>query len=149
MPPFEAINKWIEVRRDRFTLTLFKREENAPRFEPIREYPIAVGLPDYPTPRGRYIIWDRAKDPEWSIPHSQWAIDKGLVAGTIVAGGAPDNPIRERWLGIWPQQGIGIHGTLIESSIGTRASHGCVRMLPDDVIDLYDRVPKHTPIAVR
>ena len=44
--------------------------------------------------------------------------------------------------------GAGIHGTVDTWSIGTAASHGCIRMTIPDVEDLYPRVPLHTPIYV-
>ena len=44
--------------------------------------------------------------------------------------------------------GAGIHGTTAESSIGTAASHGCIRMRIPDVIDLYDRVPVESPVFI-
>jgi lipoprotein-anchoring transpeptidase ErfK/SrfK len=44
--------------------------------------------------------------------------------------------------------GAGIHGTTEDWSIGSAASHGCIRMHIWDVEDLYDRVPLHTPIYV-
>ena len=45
--------------------------------------------------------------------------------------------------------GVGIHGTGMEWSIGTRASHGCIRMRVADVIDLFGRVPIGTPVYIR
>ena len=45
--------------------------------------------------------------------------------------------------------GVGIHGTSQEYSIGSRASHGCIRMRVADVIDLYPRVPVGTPVLIR
>ena len=47
------------------------------------------------------------------------------------------------------RDGIGIHGTGQDWSIGTRASHGCIRMHVDDVIALYKRVPLGTPVLIR
>jgi lipoprotein-anchoring transpeptidase ErfK/SrfK len=44
--------------------------------------------------------------------------------------------------------GAGIHGTADEASIGNAASHGCIRMLIPEVIDLYDRVPLNTPLYI-
>ena len=49
-------------------------------------------------------------------------------------------------MGFW--DGAGIHGTGETASIGTAASHGCIRMTVHDVIDLYDRVPLHTPLSI-
>ena len=54
-------------------------------------------------------------------------------------GGSAENPLKARWLGV--VGGVGIHGTALEYSIGTRASHGCIRMRVADVIDLYPRAP--------
>jgi lipoprotein-anchoring transpeptidase ErfK/SrfK len=44
--------------------------------------------------------------------------------------------------------GAGIHGTDAVSSIGQRASHGCIRMLIPHVVELYDRVPVGTPVYI-
>ena len=44
---------------------------------------------------------------------------------------------------------VGIHGTGQEYSVGSRASHGCIRMRVRDVIDLYPRVPLGTPVLIR
>ena len=44
---------------------------------------------------------------------------------------------------------VGIHGTGQPWSIGTRASHGCIRMTVPDVIDLFGRVPLGTPVLIR
>jgi lipoprotein-anchoring transpeptidase ErfK/SrfK len=58
----------------------------------------------------------------------------------------PENPIKSRWMGIYA--GAGIHGTDAVSSIGQRASHGCIRMLIPDVVELYDRIPVGTPVFI-
>ena len=58
----------------------------------------------------------------------------------MVPGGAADNPLKARWMGIF--DGAGIHGTDDTGSLGSAASHGCVRMSVPDVIDLYDQVPR-------
>ena len=78
------------------------------------------------------------------MPNSAWA---GSLAGQAIPGGAPNNPLKARWMGI--ANGVGIHGTAEDWSIGSRASHGCIRMHVSDVIDLYRRVPVGTPVLVR
>ena len=80
----------------------------------------------------------------WSVPNSPWA---GELPGTTVAGGCAANPLKARWMGI--ADGVGIHGTGEDYSIGSRASHGCIRMHVSDVIDLYPRVPVGTPVLIR
>ena len=81
-------------------------------------------------------------DPVWNVPDSDWA---GSLAGQSVPPG-PDNPLKARWMGIY--NGAGIHGTTDTASLGSAASHGCVRMAIPDVIDLYDRVDVGTPIYI-
>lgn len=98
-----------------------------------RAYPVAVGQPAYPTPTGRYEVIVKQVDPTWSPPDSPWAA--GL--GPLPPG--PGNPLGTRWIGT-SAPAIGIHGTYAESSIGTAASHGCIRMRIPDVEELYEEV---------
>ena len=128
----------LTVDRRNFKLRLFKR------LKLVKTYGIAVGAAGYDTPTGLYSITNKAVNPAWSAPDSPWA---GLYRGRTVAGGAPDNPLKARWLGI--VNGVGIHGTGDPGSIGSRASHGCIRMRVPEVIDLYSRVPVGTPVLIR
>jgi len=95
------------------------------------------------TPAGTYHITNKQVNPAWYVPNSDWA---GSLAGQVIPGGAPNNPLVARWLGI--QDGIGIHGTNEPWSVGSAASHGCIRMRPEDVIDLYPRVPVGTAVLI-
>jgi lipoprotein-anchoring transpeptidase ErfK/SrfK len=108
-----------------------------------KEYTVAVGAVGFDTPAGLYHIQNKAVDPAWSVPNSDWA---GDLAGTVVPGGVPENPLKERWLGIY--DGAGIHGTDQTYSLGTAASHGCIRMAIPDVIEVYDQVPVGAPIYI-
>jgi lipoprotein-anchoring transpeptidase ErfK/SrfK len=108
-----------------------------------RSYTVAVGALGFDTPAGLYHIQNKAVDPAWSVPNSDWA---GDLAGTVVPGGVPENPLKERWMGIY--DGAGIHGTDVTSSLGSAASHGCIRMAIPDVIELYDKVPVGAPIYI-
>jgi lipoprotein-anchoring transpeptidase ErfK/SrfK len=108
-----------------------------------KEYTVAVGAVGFDTPAGLYHIQNKAVDPAWHVPNSDWA---GDLAGTIVPGGTPENPLKARWLGIF--DGAGIHGTDETYSLGSAASHGCIRMAIPDVIELYDQVPVGAPIYI-
>jgi lipoprotein-anchoring transpeptidase ErfK/SrfK len=108
-----------------------------------KEYTVAVGALGFDTPAGLYHIQNKAVDPAWHVPESDWA---GDLAGTVVPGGVPDNPLKARWLGIF--DGAGIHGTDQTYSLGSAASHGCIRMAIPDVIELYDQVPVGAPIYI-
>jgi hypothetical protein len=128
----------VTVDRAGFRLRLFKRL----RYD--RSYPIAVGAAGYDTPAGLFSVISKQVNPAWHAPNRPWA---GPYAGRTIPGGAPDNPLKARWLGV--TGAVGIHGTAESWSLGTRASHGCIRMLVPDVIDLYRRVPLGTPVLIR
>jgi lipoprotein-anchoring transpeptidase ErfK/SrfK len=108
-----------------------------------KTYKIAVGRVGLETPAGLYHIQNKAENPAWHVPKSPWA---GKLAGKVIPAGDPDNPIKARWMGIF--DGAGIHGTDALSSLGTAASHGCVRMAIPDVIELYDEVPVGAPVYI-
>jgi lipoprotein-anchoring transpeptidase ErfK/SrfK len=96
-------------------------------------YPIAIGQPAYPTPTGDYEINDKQVDPAWYPPDSPWAAE----LKTIPPG--PGNPLGTRWIGT-TAPAVGIHGTYAEYTVGTAASHGCMRMKIKDVEALYEQV---------
>jgi lipoprotein-anchoring transpeptidase ErfK/SrfK len=128
----------LTIDRRGFRLRLFKHLHYA------RSYGIAVGRSGLETPAGLYRIQNKQVNPAWHVPNSPWA---GSLAGQTVPGGSPDNPLRARWMGI--AGGVGIHGTNEPWSIGSAASHGCIRMRVPDVIDLYGRVPVGAPVLIR
>jgi lipoprotein-anchoring transpeptidase ErfK/SrfK len=123
--------------RSSFKLRLYEK------LQLVKQYTVAVGAVGFDTPAGLYHIQNKAVDPAWSVPDREWA---GELAGTVVPGGVPENPLKERWLGIY--DGAGIHGTDQTYSLGSAASHGCIRMGIPDVIELYDKVPVGAPIYI-
>jgi lipoprotein-anchoring transpeptidase ErfK/SrfK len=127
---------FVTIDRAHFRLRLWKNLRLA------HTYTIAVGRQGLETPAGQYEINDRQVNPSWHVPNSAWA---GALAGKVIPPG-PDDPIKARWLGFY--NGAGIHGTEEISSLGTAASHGCIRMSIPDVEQLYPLVPLHTPIYV-
>jgi lipoprotein-anchoring transpeptidase ErfK/SrfK len=127
----------LVVDRGGFALRLYKK------LKLQREYIVAIGAVGFDTPAGLYHIQNKAVNPAWSVPNSDWA---GGLAGTVVPGGTPENPLKARWLGIY--DGAGIHGTDQTASLGTAASHGCIRMAIPDVIEVYDQVPVGAPIYI-
>jgi lipoprotein-anchoring transpeptidase ErfK/SrfK len=128
---------YLTVNRSTFELSMWKDLELA------KTYTVAIGAQGFDTPAGVYNIQNMAVDPAWNVPDAAWA---GSLAGTVVPGGVSENPLKERWMGIY--DGAGIHGTDDVASLGTAASHGCVRMSIPDVIELYDQVDVGTPIYI-
>jgi lipoprotein-anchoring transpeptidase ErfK/SrfK len=127
----------IVINRNRFRLRLFKELKLS------QTYPIAVGQVGLETPAGQYKIANKAINPAWHVPNSPWA---GKLAGKVIPGDDPTNPIKARWLGVY--DGVGIHGTTDDASIGHNASHGCIRMHIPDVEKLYDEVPVGAAIYI-
>ena len=127
---------YLTVDRGNFQLRLWKG------LKLVHTYTIAVGQQGLETPAGTYTIDDKQVNPSWHVPDSPWA---GSLAGQVIPPG-PEDPIKARWMGFF--NGAGIHGTDEVSSLGTAASHGCIRMAIPDVIALYDQVPLGTPIYV-
>jgi lipoprotein-anchoring transpeptidase ErfK/SrfK len=127
---------YLTLDRGAYTLRLWKNLKLA------KEYTVAVGQEGLETPEGLYHIQDKQIEPTWHVPDSDWA---GSLAGQSIPPG-PSNPLKARWMGIY--EGAGIHGTEETYSLGTAASHGCVRMAIPDVEELYDLVEVGTPIYI-
>ncbi len=132
----ESYPVFLTVDRGAFQLRLWNNLELA------KTYTIAVGQAGLETPAGEYTISDKQVNPSWHVPNSDWA---GDLAGQVIPPG-PDDPLKARWMGFYA--GAGIHGTDDLASLGTAASHGCVRMSIPDVEELYDQVPLGTPIYI-
>jgi lipoprotein-anchoring transpeptidase ErfK/SrfK len=128
---------FLAVSRSKKELRYFVKEKL------VKTYSVAIGRIGFETPAGLYEIRSKAVNPAWYVPKEAWA---GDLAGKVIPPGDPENPLKARWMGFW--DGAGIHGTAESDSIGSAASHGCIRMRVSDVIDLYDRVPLHTPLYI-
>jgi lipoprotein-anchoring transpeptidase ErfK/SrfK len=127
---------YLTLDRSTFTLRLWKHLKLA------KAYTVAVGQEGLETPAGLYHIQEKQENPSWHVPDSAWA---GSLAGQVIPPG-PEDPIKARWMGIF--EGAGIHGTEETESLGSAASHGCVRMSIPDVIELYPQVEVGTPIYI-
>ncbi len=128
---------FLAVSRSKKELRYFVKEKL------VKTYRVAIGRIGFETPAGLYEIRSKAVNPAWYVPKEAWA---GDLAGKVIPPGDPENPLKARWMGFW--DGAGIHGTAESSSIGSAASHGCIRMTVPDVVDLYARVPLHTPLYI-
>ena len=108
----------------------------------VRTFAVATGQAIYPTPRGRWHIVVKWKNPWWYPPiQDDWA--KGLKP--VPPG--PSNPLGTRWMGL-NAPGVGIHGTDEPTSIGYSASHGCIRMQVPDAEWLFDHVDVGTTVYI-
>lgn len=135
IPAVTSVGAVVIVDRGNFRLSLWKAGKRI-------SFPIAVGSPDHPTPTGNYTIIQKQTNPTWFPPDSPWAAGLGPIPPGV------SNPLGTRWMGT-SAPGIGMHGTPVSSSIGTRASHGCIRMFIHDAERLYDLVDIGTPVYIR
>ena len=135
IPARTSVGAIVVIDRGNFRLTWYKGKRKL-------SFPVAVGQPAYPTPTGDYSVIQKQVDPTWFPPSSPWAAGLGPVPPGV------NNPLGTRWIGT-SAPGIGMHGTPISSSIGTRASHGCIRMYISDVEKLYPLVDIGTPVYIR
>lgn len=111
----------------------------------VRTYPVALGT-DGSTPLGRWRVANRQQNPSWVNPRTgeRWHADD------------PENPIGEFWLGLEGieeatinQFGYGIHGTIEPETIGQDVSMGCVRLVPEDIAQVYKLlVPEHSLVMI-
>jgi lipoprotein-anchoring transpeptidase ErfK/SrfK len=109
-----------------------------------KEYPVATAAPGYVTPVGTWKVVGKVENPTWYNPAPDgWGAGEPLV---IPPG--PGNPLGTRALYL-SAPGIRIHGTYASYSIGTHASHGCIRMYISDSEELYPLVPMGTKVIIK
>jgi lipoprotein-anchoring transpeptidase ErfK/SrfK len=134
--PTETFSESIVIKRSINRLYLFAGDKLK------RTFAVATGQSIYPTPRGRWHIVVKWKNPWWYPPvQDAWA--RGLKP--VPPG--PSNPLGTRWMGL-NAPGVGIHGTDEPGSIGYSASHGCIRMQVPDAEWLFDHVDIGTTVYI-
>jgi lipoprotein-anchoring transpeptidase ErfK/SrfK len=125
----------IVIRRESKSLNVYNG------MRPVRSFRIATGMPQYPTPLGRFQIVTKWKNPWWYPPSSDWAKGKDPIPP------GPGNPLGTRWMGL-SSPGVGIHGTPDAASLGYSLSHGCIRMAISEAEWLFNRVGVGTTVFI-
>jgi lipoprotein-anchoring transpeptidase ErfK/SrfK len=128
---------YISIDRTTHTLRLFRA------LRLVRTYPVAVGAAGFETPRGLRHVLYKEKNPSWTAPNRPWAAP---YQGQTFPPGDPRNPLRAWFIALG--DGIGIHGTSEEWTVGTSASHGCIRMHAADVEQVAKLTPVGTPVLI-
>jgi len=108
-------------------------------------YPVGLGRPTWPTPRGGFQVLELREHPVWRVPKSiqhEMAM-QGKLVKTVVPPG-PDNPLGDYWIGL-SIPAIGIHSTSAPMSIYGFRTHGCIRLHPEDAEALFDAVAVGQP----
>lgn len=129
----------LRILQGKFSVTVSKSDNDLVLFlndEFFKRYRVGTG--EYnKTPVGDFMINDRIAQPTW------WRPD-----GKAIPYGDPENLLGTHWLSI-NVKGYGLHGTWEPDTIGKQASAGCVRMLNDDIEQLYSLLTIGTPVSIR
>jgi L,D-transpeptidase ErfK/SrfK len=110
----------------------------------VSTYPIGVGLEGFNTPLGKYSISMKMVRPSWFVPFS---IRKENPSLPRIMPPGEDNPLGEYALQL-KGTAYFIHGTNNPFGIGRRVSHGCIRLYPNDIKELFFLVRRGTPVRV-
>ena len=108
-------------------------------------FPVALGRPTWPTPTGRFTVVTKEVDPTWDVPISiQREMARAGKRPLEKVPPGPENPLGDRWFGL-SLTNIGIHGTNAPGSIYHHQTHGCIRLHPEDIRAIFDRVAQGAP----
>ncbi|MEB3157425.1 MAG: L,D-transpeptidase, partial [Cyanobacteriota bacterium] len=147
--PAPAPSRQLVLDRRRKVLRVFDGRKE------VRRYPVAVGMPGWETPVGRFSVIEKRANPTWEHPASGQLLPPG-----------PANPLGSRWIGFHRdcrgrsgfngQEHLvvkgcvtaGFHGTPNRGSVGRAVSHGCVRLFDEHAKELFDLVSLGTPVTV-
>jgi L,D-transpeptidase ErfK/SrfK len=141
----EALRKGIVLNLAAMRLFQFKGDSNATT---VSTYPIGIGTTERPTPMGQAYVERKVTRPTWHVPASiaEDHRKKGDPLPAAVPPG-PLNPLGEYALYLSKSSYL-IHGTNKPASIGLRATNGCIRLYPEDIMKLYKETPVKTPVSI-
>jgi L,D-transpeptidase ErfK/SrfK len=114
----------------------------------VYTYPVSIGKMDWHTPLGKTRIADKRKNPTWTPPESvrQEHIANGEPPLPAVVPAGPDNPLGAYAMRLGLKGAYLIHGTNNPIAVGMAVTHGCIRMYPEDIEELFPMVPVGTPV---
>lgn len=109
-------------------------------YQKVYTFPIGMGVLDFKTPSGAFKVVGKKTNPAWHIPKSLQA-----KYGMAVMPSGPDNPLGQYKLTLsWGDYGI--HGTHMPWGVGRLVSHGCTRMYPEHIKQLFPMVNVGTSV---
>jgi L,D-transpeptidase ErfK/SrfK len=128
----------IVINLSEMRLYAFPREKG-----PVLSFPVGVGMEGWETPLGTFTVVSKVENPTWYPPASIRREDPELPA-KVPPG--PDNPLGTHAMRL-SIGSILIHGTDEPYGVGRKASHGCIRLYPEDIPRLYERIPLKTKVT--
>ncbi|WP_243372165.1 L,D-transpeptidase family protein [Geotalea sp. SG265] len=138
--PRSAIQEGIVVNLAEMRLYLFLPGAR----RKVMTFPVGIGEAGRETPLGSFSVMEKLIDPVWHVPPSIRR-EKPELEKTVAPG--PENPLGARALRLSVKDLL-IHGTNRPWGQGRRVSHGCIRLYPEDILQLYDAVPVGIKVTI-
>jgi len=141
----DAPRKGIVINLATMRLFQFSGDKKSPA---VSTYPVGIGTIEKPTPMGQAFVERKVVLPTWHVPASiaEAHRKKGDLLPPMVPPG-PENPLGEYALYLSKSSYL-IHGTNKPASIGLKATNGCIRLYPEDIKELYGKIPVNTPVSI-
>jgi L,D-transpeptidase ErfK/SrfK len=137
---------FVTIWRRRFRLAVHPIQTDSRKRGALFTCPVSIGRLGFETPPGRFRVLEKEMPPTYTAPDEQWAREAGYEPGEKLAADDPANPLRGAWLRLtW--DGVGLHGS-DSWPLGLKASHGCVRVRPQDAVSLHGLVDLGSPVVV-
>ena len=149
---------FVVVNRARFRMNVYLFDKSDRAWN-VNEFEITTGVVGHHTRQGEYTVRSKSLTPDWLAP--EWAKGVGnlngedvAIAGNVWPIDNPVNPFEGGFISFEDNdpdndnEGQGFHGTKFDPMVGTRASHGCVRMRTADFLRIYDWLTVGTPVII-
>jgi L,D-transpeptidase ErfK/SrfK len=144
----DAPHEGLVVNLAALRLFYFPKPEQKGDPRVVMTMPIGIGMVGWATPTGTTKIVSKRKDPYWTPPASvrkEHAAEGDILPPRVPPG--PDNPLGAFAMNLgWPSYLM--HGTNKPAGVGMRASHGCIRLYPEDVATIFPMLPVGTKVTV-
>jgi L,D-transpeptidase ErfK/SrfK len=112
----------------------------------VYSFPVGLGRFDWKTPVGDFTVRGKTRNPTWVVPQDIYEehLERDGEAEHVVAGDDPDNPLGHYRIELTLPE-YALHGTNVPWGVGMEVSHGCIRLYPEDIERLFNKVKIGTP----
>ena len=112
----------------------------------VYTFPVGLGRYDWKTPIGTFTVRGKTRNPTWVVPDNIYKehLERDGEAEHVVSGDDPDNPLGRYRIEL-TLPSYALHGTNVPWGVGMEVSHGCVRLYPEDIERLFNKVKIGTP----
>ncbi|HYL58643.1 MAG TPA: L,D-transpeptidase family protein [Candidatus Acidoferrales bacterium] len=125
-----------------------KKHAGASGASVVYTFPVGLGRFDWKTPIGEFTVRGKTKNPTWVVPQDIYEehLERDGEAEHVVSGDDPDNPLGHYRIELTLPE-YALHGTNVPWGVGMEVSHGCIRLYPEDIERLFNKVKIGTPGA--